>query len=128
MSMESITRSEGEIAESTMISINTTKGICRLMSDAGWNDLSRLNALFRLGFTYADSVILMSCYGSEDKRYAMKLTSIALQAYLESFLLPFGWTQEGGILFSPNESSLDSTDLMMLITNSRKAIVEQLTY
>jgi hypothetical protein len=97
------------------------------MSDAGWEDLPRINALFSLGFTYADSVILMSCYGSEDKRYAMRFTSVALQAYLESFLLPFGWTEENGILFSPEHSTLDSTDLLNLTVNSRKAIVEQLT-
>jgi hypothetical protein len=107
-----------------MISTYTRKGICQVLSDAGW-ETSRINALFVLGFTYADVVLLSGIHGDEGKRYAIKCTFAPLQTYLASFLAVFGWTESDGILYSPENPCLGSGDLIAVIANSREAFVSQ---
>jgi hypothetical protein len=118
----------GQQTDSVMMSMYVTKGICQIMSDTEWEP--RLTALMQLGFTYAD-IVLLSTIDREGTgkppRFALQCLFSPLQTYLESFLIVFGWTNENGILFSPEHSTLNSGDLIALISNSKRAIVEKLS-
>ena len=102
-----------------MISIYVPNDVCRIMTDSEWT-ISRLNALFGLGFTYADSVVISNT-NRDEQRYALKCVSLPLQLFMQSFLLPFGWTEEAGMLLSPQHSCLSDSDIAALIENSRKS-------
>lgn len=117
----------GKPTESVMISMYVTKGVCQIMSDTDWNP--RLNALIQLGFTYSDIVLLSTLdpEGKQDPRYAIACTFAPLITALEAFLIVFNWTNENGVLMSPLHSALSSSDLVALINNTRKAIVERLS-
>jgi hypothetical protein len=117
----------GQQTDSVMMSMYVTKGICQIMSDTEWE--LRLTALMQLGFTYADVVLLSTIDrdANQPPRFALQCLFSPLQTCLESFLIVFGWTSENGILLSPRHSALSSGDLVALIDNSKKAIVEKLS-
>ncbi len=111
--------------ESTMISIWANQDICQIMTDSPWHP-DRLNALFNLGFTYCDVVLVEAIYKEGQKGYAIKCTFTPLQTYLASFLAVFGWTEnDNGFLCSPENSCLNGGDLVAVIVNSRNAFKSQ---
>jgi len=114
----------GMKTDSAMISVYTAKGVCQIMTDTEWKP--RLTALMQLGFTYSD-IVLISTNNSENRQYALQCLFQPLQTYLESFLIVFGWKEEGGILLSPDHSTLNTGDIIAIINNSRSAIVDRLT-
>ena len=112
--------------QSHMISIYVRKDVCQIMTDTEW-ELSRLNALFGLGFTYADVVLLSGIHSEESKHYAIKCVFAPLQTYLASFLAVFGWIEADGILYSPESSCLNGGDLIATIENSRQAFISKVS-
>lgn len=104
------------------LNMNIRSNVAWILCNAEWT-YGKINALMGLAFAHdVDAAIVSELEGQA--HHAIKCVSLPLQLYLQSFLLPFGWEEEGGILFSPKESCLNGGDLIALIENSRKSFYQ----
>lgn len=100
------------------LNMNVRHGIAWILCNSDWT-IDKINSLIGVGFAHDADVVIVS--ETEGSRHALKCVSLPLHYYMQTFLLPFGWTEDSGILFSPKESCLNGGDLIALIENSRKA-------
>jgi hypothetical protein len=102
------------------------EGICRVSTTFGINS-GVLECLFGLGFSLADVVVVSDLDRRQVGRwFAVRCSNQVLQSYLANLLVPFGWENRDGSLFSPNElGEFAANDLNEVIRNAAAALKAQ---